>query len=127
MANTTINASWRVLATSNDLSSRSLDGSDDTTLGAISDDVGLLTSGDDTNLTTGSTANILTSTSFSSADPPTGAPITMPSPLHIVVPTGTYTIEVRFAGRHSGGTTYKSCVVRNRHMWAWTESFVDET
>jgi len=49
-------------------------------------------------------------------------PFMMPPAIQILVPSGTYTIEVRFAKGSTGG----NMLVKQRHMWAWTESFVKE-
>lgn len=57
--------------------------------------------------------------SFSSTD----VPFLMPSPVQILVPSGTYNVEIRFRAGSSGNNGF----VRNRHMWAWTEAFAAES
>jgi hypothetical protein len=50
-------------------------------------------------------------------------PFMMPPAIQILVPAGTYNIEVRFAK----GSTGDDMTVKQRHMWAWTESFTAES
>jgi hypothetical protein len=70
------------------------------------------------NYTVGTTWLNTPSTGFNN----NGIPFVMPPKISILVPSGTYTVGIKYNQGASGG----GVVVKQRHMWAWTESFVKE-